>query len=429
MRARWILFAGWAAFLVYAWPGFMTWDAMTQLAQARRGRYTDDHPPLMAIIWRFVEHFIHGPLGMMLLFSALFIGGCYAIMRTVFTERRAAIATVVVLLFPPVGTVIAMVLKDTLMIAFIAAGIPLLMSPRRWSWLGLGLMCAATMVRYNAPAATLPLVVLLWRFRGFAGWRRYLVASVAWVAITLGSFTASKMLADEETHYWYWSQALQDIAGTLEFSPDYSDAQMEKLLEGMPLVVHDHIHARFRAIWAPVDFRFLTVGDKRVLEKPTSAPERDATAAAWQRIVLGDLPSYLEYRWATFGALMRFDHAVWINAYTRYHMGNHEDWEYLWYDATDSKLGDPLHDAVKAVSRTGLFDPGPYLYLALLLLPLCLRDRLAGALLLSGALYQLAYFFLAPTADYRYSQYMVAMTVLGSILVFVQRYRRQAIVT
>jgi hypothetical protein len=422
---RAILVGGWAAFLVYAFPGYLGWDAMTQMTQARLDHYTDDHPPAMAILWRFCEHFVRGPLLMLLIVTILFVWGLYRLLQRYLPDRKAAIVTLVVLWFPPIGTIMAAIFKDTMMAAFLIAGIPLLTAPSRRSWLGLACIGAATLFRYNAIAATFPLVILLWRYRATVGWRRYAIAFVAWFGVTAVTLAAPKFLADEETHYWYWSNALQDIAGTIEFARDYSDAELEQVLDGT-LHVHDHIQDRFRAIYAPVDFRHLERGEHRVLEKPVTPEQRTAIARAWKQLVFGNFGAYLHYRWDNFAALMRFDHAVYVNAYTRFLAFGHEETNFLGHDAGPSHVQARLIAVMVALSETPLFDPSVYLVLALLLVPFVLRDRIAGALLASGLVYQAAWFFVAPTADYRYSHWFVTMTVVATILVFVRRYRRQA---
>jgi len=45
-----ILLAGCALFVVYAYPGYMSYDSAWQLREARSGWLTDWHPPLMAEI-------------------------------------------------------------------------------------------------------------------------------------------------------------------------------------------------------------------------------------------------------------------------------------------------------------------------------------------------------------------------------------------
>src|SRR5580704_7913213 len=113
LSPRAILAGGYAIFALYAYPGYMSWDAMTQLAQARRGIYSDDHPPAMAALWRVLELVINGPLPMLLACSVPFlIETCY-LLRDKLSPRASAIVAVLLLWFPPVGTVMAAVYKDT----------------------------------------------------------------------------------------------------------------------------------------------------------------------------------------------------------------------------------------------------------------------------------------------------------------------------
>jgi hypothetical protein len=425
---RRILVVGWLVFLIYAFPGYMSWDATTQLAQARRDHFTDDHPPAMALAWRVLEHVVHGPAPLLVIVSLAFLWGVHALLARYLAPRPAAIAAVLVLWFPPIGTVMAAIFKDTLMAAMLAAGVALLLDDRK-RWLGLAVVGAATLFRYNAIAATLPFVVLLFRPSAANGVRRYALAIAAWLGITVAALATTRALADEETHYWYWSNAVMDIAGTLEYARDYSDAELEEVFAGVPLRAHDHIQARFRAVFEPVDFRHVTRGPHRVMDEAATADERSAVARAWWRLVRDNFGAYLEYRWGTFSALMRFDHAEYVNAYVRFSAFGHDEGDFVGHDAAPSKIQRVMQDAMIAVSRTSLFDPAPYFILAILLLPFALRDRVAAALLLSGIAYQLSYFPLAPTADYRYSQWMVTTTVLAAIVLFARRYRRHAIVT
>src|SRR5580704_577162 len=151
LSPRAILAGGYAIFALYAYPGYMSWDSMTQLAQARRGIYTDDHPPAMAALWRVLELVLTGPLPMLLIGSIPFVVGLYSLLARVMTRRAAAIATVLLLWFPPIGTVIAAIYKDTLMASLLVAGTALLLSERsrRHVW-GLVLIGGATAMRYNA---------------------------------------------------------------------------------------------------------------------------------------------------------------------------------------------------------------------------------------------------------------------------------------
>ena len=73
---------------------------------------------------------------------------------------------------------------------------------------------------------------------------------------------------------------------------------------------------------------------------------------------------------------------------------------------------------------TLLFRPWAYLLLALLLLPLCRRSRLAFAVLTSGIAYVLTLLVAAPSTDYRYSHWMVLTTCLGTVIAVVVRMKQ-----
>jgi hypothetical protein len=417
VTARQILVAGYLGFLIYAYPGYLSWDAMTQLAQARRDIYTDDHPPAMAVMWHVLEHLVHGPLPMLLVGSLPLVIGMHRLFATRMSARAAAVATTLVLWFPPVGTVTAAIYKDTLMASFLVAAVPLLVA-RRNAW-GLVLICAATAMRYNALAATLPLVVLLCDF-GLRRWKRYAVALVAWVGVTVGALVVNGALADRSEHYWYKTQALMDIADTLANARDYSDAELAQLLDGVKVTTPD-LQTHLRAIYKPVDFRHLDRGATQVFEPPEAQDERVAVARAWRRVIADNPGAYLRYRWDNFVMLLRLDHAVYDNAPITIALRWHEDFDEINHDLTAARVQDRLMEGLRMVSRTHLFDPYPYAILALVLVVLARRDRLAAAVLLSGLAYEAAYFLLAPTADFRYSQWMIACTCMGTVMIVARR--------
>jgi hypothetical protein len=79
-------------------------------------------------------------------------------------------------------------------------------------------------------------------------------------------------------------------------------------------------------------------------------------------------------------------------------------------------------DSLKSIDKSSLFRPYLYLVLALLVLPLCLRDRAALVMLASGLAFEASVFVGAPTPDYRYSHWMITATVVGFVIAFAHRY-------
>jgi len=180
---RVILVIGWLWFLVYAFPGYMSYDSVYQLSQARDiDRMNEWHPPLMAFIWSLLDKLVAGPLLMLVVQSVAFLLGLYFVLRHVMTSRAAAVAAVVVLLLPQTIIVMAVIWKDAQMAGFLIASVAALLSDkRRWRIAGCAFLFLATAVRYNAAAATLPILLVLWDYRRtLRPWRRYAIATALW---------------------------------------------------------------------------------------------------------------------------------------------------------------------------------------------------------------------------------------------------------
>ncbi|HMG22717.1 MAG TPA: hypothetical protein VK607_15390, partial [Kofleriaceae bacterium] len=117
-----ILTVGSCLFLLYAFPGFMSSDSVLQIAEARTAVFSNAHPPIMAAEWRVLECFVAGPILMLVLQGALFLAGLHAILCHALAPRRAAVAAVALLLFPPILTTMAVIWKDSQMAAYLLAG-------------------------------------------------------------------------------------------------------------------------------------------------------------------------------------------------------------------------------------------------------------------------------------------------------------------
>jgi len=412
-----ILGIGWVLVLAYAFPGYMSADSVSQLAQARGIEVlSDGHPPFMAMIWRGLEWICAGPFAMLVLQTGALLFGLDSILQRYVSRRTAALIAVLVLLFPPVLAPMGVIWKDSQMCGFAMLGIAVLAGGRMA--LGCAVLLAATAVRYNAPAAVFPVVVLLVRCAG--GWRRYAIALGVWLALTAGAFEINIGLTQQEEHEWYSSLALHDIAGTLRFAPRYTGRQVERELAGVPLVAKAETQKHCRWQYQPTTHWNLWHGERRIFDPPHTAAERDAVAAAWWAIVTHHPKAYAKHRWAVFDKLLAEPSMqVWgefvENDYQRtlvmsanQHSGLQQWWLSLerWF------------------STTFLFHPGFYLVLAIALLPLC-RDRLGFAILTSGICHELALLPLAPSNDFRYSHWMIVCTVVGTVIVLVTRTRSQ----
>ncbi len=432
------LLAGWLIFVAYAYPGLTTKDTFDQLAQARAGRFADDHPPLMAALWSVVDPLVAGTFGMLVLQSTTLLGGLYLLLRRATNARCAAVTASAILLFPPVLAPMAVVWKDCLMAGTLALGAALLLSDRRRTKAGgVVLLVVATALRYNAFAATLPLLALLGWSAPAVTWRRRVqragLALVLWIGVTVAALGVNRVLADRQMHFWHSSLAIMDIVGTLEFSATpVTDSSLRRTLDGTGLRIQDNIHATIHTRYRAGDFLHLVHGADPLFDLPlvdATAPASPATRAAieraWRTIVFGRPLAYLQYRLDTFRVVLGFDDVAWSRVLVVTHpYQDRAVLERMGIPTGTSTLQARTGRALDTLSHTLLFRPWAYLLVALALLGLARRDRIAVAVLLSGLGLEASLLPLAGSPDFRYSHWMILCTVVGGAMTFAQRWRR-----
>lgn len=433
LSPRFVLCIGLGIIVVYAFPGQLTRDSYDHLSEARNGFYTDSHPPAINLLWMLVDTVIAGPICVLLLQNAMFLGGCYFVLRRTFAPRRAAWIAVAVLLFPPVMTTMAVIWKDCVMAGFLAIGLAGLLSERRgYRMLGLAAMIGATTMRYNALGATLPLVVLLFQWRAGMHWlARYGIATAAWFVITVAGFGINIALTDREMHYWESSLAVHDIVGTLALvDGDLSDDELRARLAGTQLLTQRDIHARMRALYRPQAYYPIVNGDRRMWDLPIDgyvpapAAQRDAIAHAWWTTITTHFGTYAKHRVRVTKELLGLGKRRAFGAIVL-----REQWapnaQALGLVAGPSKLQRKLTAFMDfVVADTPLFLPYLYAIVTILLLPLALRHRDVLAILLSGLAMESTLMLLAHGDDFRYSHWLVITTAIGAIVLAVRRYRR-----
>jgi hypothetical protein len=424
LSASAILWLGFAVFLLYAFPGYMSNDSVTQLLEARSRQFTNPHPPIMAAEWSILDAIVSGPILMLLLQGALFLHGCAGVLRRAMSPRVAAAVASAVLVFPPVITTMAVIWKDAQMAAYLVAGTALLLGERRRTRLiGLVLVTAGCAFRYNAFGAAVPLVFALFEWRpGLRWFQRYAISLAAAVAMVVVAFGTNRALTVEAQPL---SPTYVDIAGVLAYTHDRSDDELREVLRDTPLHSTTNIQARARAVLSPRTAWLVDHGDGRVFDHAKTDVQRQALTRAWKTLVLGDLPAYLAFRRDVFCELIGVTpNDPWGSIYNWF-LEMPEQMSYTEHNATWSQAQGRLsHVYGWFVTETPLFRPYVYIAVALILLVLCCRDSLTFALLGSGLTYELSFFPAAGTPDFRYSQWMITCTCLAVALLFAQRLRR-----
>ena len=414
-HVRWlILGAGWSLAVLYAFPGLMSSDSAIQLVQARGlASISDWHPPIMAVIWRYVDRIVAGPFGMLLLQTGTFLFGLDALLRRALRPAAAAGVAVGCLVFPPVLAPMAVIWKDSQMAGLLLAGAALILAERRCHrLLGMAVLVVATAMRYNAAAATAPLLVLLLNERSWH-WQRYVIGTVAWVIVTILAFGVSRAVTERPDYPWHNSVALFDIGGTIRYTPDYSDAEIERDLVGVPLVVHREIRAHCTAAYDPAAYDALASGDRRVFDLPFDRG-LEPIAVGWRTMVTRHFAGYLRHRWAVFRSVLGFSEHLHVPVWTRF-TNDDQAQTTLHVSTQHSALQRGWMAALRWLATTWMFRPHLYAVLLILLLPMC-RSQLGRAILLSGLLYELGLFVAVPSNDFRYSHWMIVAVLVGAVL-------------
>ncbi len=423
-RVAWaILAVGFALFLVYAWPGYMSIDSAEQLGEARAHHFTDWHPPAMAALWRLMDRIVAGPLGMLLLQSAAFFVGLYRLLRRAYAPRPAAVLATLVMLFPPVLAPMAVIWKDSQMAGYLLLGFSLLVDRRREVRIaGVLMLGVGTAMRYNAPAATMSLVVLVFEWRAGERWiKRTALALLVWIATVVAASACNKAITAEHKYPWHTALATDDIVGMLRFGKKFSNPKIIEILEGTPLVATDNLRWHALRIYTPVSWWNIANGDDRMFDWPTTPEHRDALSRAWKQLLYENPFGYLHHRWRVFAETLGLGERklfapYWNNKPSQDYVDNLKlDWE-------PTEVQRELASVIDWMSmKTFLFRPYLYFYLALLLVPFVLRQRDMLALLASGILYELTLFPFG-TPDVRYSHWMMTTTLLTVLVIFKRRY-------
>ncbi|MCR9248210.1 MAG: hypothetical protein NXI31_24535 [bacterium] len=205
-------------------PGLMSFDSFQQLEQARTGRYSDFHPPLMAFVWRGLEHLIEGPQPMLLAHGIVFFAGLALLARSALNRVwSAALAIAFVTLMPPVLANLGTIWKDIGLLATLTLATSAILTAARgrslgWLLAALPALFYANAIRHNAAAAVLPLTLWWGLVLGSQrSWQRarsgLLLGAALFVLLqALTAITNDRLLGDNRD-YPTQTLLLYDLAG------------------------------------------------------------------------------------------------------------------------------------------------------------------------------------------------------------------------
>ncbi|MDB4956290.1 MAG: hypothetical protein JWO36_3859 [Myxococcales bacterium] len=423
LSTRAILAYGYALFLLYAFPGYMSSDSVLQIGEGRTHVLSDGHPPIMAAEWGVLDAIVSGPILMLLLQSMLFLGGVYGLLRRIVSPRVAAVVACALLLLPPILTPMAVIWKDSQMAGYLLAGTAAMLSERRRiKLIGLGLITIGCAMRFNAFGAAVPLVGFLFEWRpGLRWWKRYALSGAVSVAVVVAAFSINRALTVEHRR---WTPAFADIVGVLNYTHDRSDDDLAYVLRGTRLRVATGIQARARALYSPRNSWQVTRGEDRMFDDPVTSEDWAALTRSWKEIISSDWHAYFTFRLASFAEVLGLSDDGTMAPVWNLFLEDPSQRNWIEHDASWSSFQEVAGSWLGWLSReTPMFRPWFYALISIVVLLTMSRDRLSFALLTSGVLYELSFAPAAGTPDFRYSHWMIVCTYLATTIVFIQRLR------
>lgn len=405
MTPRKLLLGAWVVFVLFGYPGFMRSDAVDMLVDSRVGQITDWHSPMFTEVWRVLGRVVSGPAPMFLLQGTLLLLGSYSLLCRITTNTRAAIGAAIITLFPPVISTTALVSEDGLLASTLVAGTALLLAGRKIT----GVLCliVACGLQAGSALAALPLLLLASQSR----WR----ATLVWFACAAVGMGATQLLVDRPSHRRQIALAEADIIGTIANAPTLDDATLQQHLSGIALQSGDQLQGHARHAYQHPDDKFF---DAEVNPDAVRITRRSLALAYPSAYAKHRLHEFVRVLGLSRGTSWRAFHGEFIAKGLRASAG---------HDAHHSLVQSALIWPVKALSRSLLFRPYIYFFVAVVALGYAIarRKALATAILISGVIYELALAIVTASPDYHDSHWLITATVLALIaLVLEPRHER-----
>jgi hypothetical protein len=413
---------GFTSVVLVSKPGFMSPDSVAQLQQARSLAFTDDHPPLMALLWALPDAIVSGPFGMLLLLNAVYWGALVAcFLRFPLPPALRVVCLAVTAFLPPLYVNLGVIWKDILMqgalVALLASCLAFEQTRRTRALVG-ALFWSAIAIgsRHNASAAVWPLlafgVAAHPRLVSLSRLRRAAAALAASLVLTVcihQALVVGFRPFAQQTHFWQ-TTALFDLAGmSLQENEVLFDRDAGALREGATLA---DIARDFdpRDHWS--SYRCRKRGCRPLLALVDDPEKRARLARNWLSAVREHPLGYLRHR-ATV-----YRHVIGLEAQPviTFPIIVRNPWGYA---LEPSRSRDVAVDFINSLLSTPLFSPWVYLLICCAALALggvvvaCGGSALTLALAASGLLYHATFFLLAGSPDYRYSLWTMMCGVLA----------------
>jgi hypothetical protein len=417
------------------YPGYLSFDSAFQYWQARHRSYSNLPPPAMAIFWTGVDALWPGSGGMFALSALLYWFGIGLFALVAFRGAAARTAAVLVAgLVSPALPIVAHVWTDAALIAVLGAASALMFfamarESRVGLWLTLPLLLLAGIVRPNALAATVPLL-LLWthaeattgRAPATASVRRVVALTLALVTVTVGAESLLDRLVVTDRRSAATLGMVFDLAGISVRSgtlvvPPYAPYSSAVTLEWLA------------SSYSPLTNVPLHEGPNGLRADGYSRDERDDLRRRWLAAIAAHPGAYVRHR-----------AAVTVRLFGRYGGDRPPSLAFVptvvgYRDnpaivPNRSTLNASVMGAYRAAAGTWLGAPASYALLALVTLLAAwprrrgVSGKVALALAASGLAYAAPLALIAPAAELRYGGWLFLSSLLAAVACIASRTTR-----
>ena len=422
---RLILLAGLIAMLALNWPGQMSYDSVTQLAEARAGFYHSWHPPVMAWLMGMFDAIVTGT-GLFILFNGLM--ALFAFWS--FAQPRQASALTVLLALLVMATpqwllYQGIVWKDVLFADAALAGFAALGRAVRgkalWYVPSILFLALAMMTRQNGlvivPVAAAMLGVILWR--------RVTPRRAVGGALLFGSLVAGLALGGEgllalrgdhgaDAADEIRTAQSYDLAGMISRDPQLRLARIERDDPGLALLLRTRGVVLYTPTWVDP-----MMNDEALHEAVLDAPP-GLIFAQWRDTVLAYPAIYLATRWQAWRWVVATPdleacHALYTGVDGPPQLMTELGLKPVW------RPQDQLHNGYGLLLRdTPLFSHLLFGALALVLLAFLIgrrrdMDLVAAGLLAAALAFTLSFFVVSIACDYRYLYFLDLAAMAGAL--------------
>ena len=362
-RLVFVVTLSFAMTVAFYWPGELTPDSAIQLAQARSLKFTDWHPPVMAVLWSVWPI----PATMLILQAALhWLGiGCLADLLLSRSRPRWAMLMIAVGMTPLAFKYLGVLQKDTLLASCFIAAFGLA-SRSKAAAVVLGVM--GELVRLNGGFALPPLLISLFAPRTKLLPAIFVSAALAAGFLLISTYVNQRIFGGRKTGVERTLQ-IHDMAGIAYFSGDPTV---------LPVPITNLRHCYTPLFWD-------TLGDARCQFAFKRLPER--ITDDWLRSIGRHPIAYAQHRLAQFNREIFFLVPAMQQC----------------VDAPERHACNmsPKGFIADAITKNALLWPITWLVFGLFLMA-SKPEPMARAMCLSGLLYGGAYLFVGVAADFRY---------------------------